>query len=690
MIKPLRYLSISYSILRIQGLSALFKRIYRKILPFKKPSPPDKTHLATHYFPLNFVRVNDPEISIIIPAYNKHLYTFTCLESIYKHRNEAPGFEIIVVDDFSNDETTQMLNQLAGITVIRNSTHKGFIHSCNIGANAAKGNYLLFLNNDTVVTRGWLNALRNTFSDFPDAGLVGAKLIYPDGQLQEAGGIVWQDGSAWSYGRFDDPNKPEYSYCRAVDYCSGTCIVISKQDFFELGLMDVRYAPAYYADTDLAFRVRAANKQVYYQPNAVIVHFEGVSSGVDTTSGTKQYQVINHDKFYQQWKETLKSHRHNGELPELEKERNIHKRALIIDARVLMPDNDSGSLRMFNLLQIFQKLGYKTSFIANTIEYHDIYTRQMQAIGIECFYFPYLKSIHEHIKKFGHTYNVVLLSRADVAEKYIDTAKKFCPNAIILFDTVDLHFLREQRQADITKNKLSQVSARLRKQQELSIARKADKTIVVSPIEIEYLKAEAPDLSVELLSNIHKNQETVTHFHDRKDILFIGNFEHPPNLDAIEYFIHDIFPKLHQQKPDLKLIIIGSDPPEKLLSYASPFIIIKGFVPDIKPVFDHIKLSIAPLRYGAGVKGKINTSMTYGVPVVATPIAMEGMNLIPEQDILIADTPEDFTKQIIRAYDNESLWTSLSESGRINIEKNFSFSIAENQLQKILQRNENI
>jgi len=286
--KYLRYLSISIGILKSQGLAALLRRIYRKITPLQKPSLPDKTCLATGYFPLGFVNEADPVVSIIIPVYNKHLYTFTCLESIHKHRNESIRFEIIVVDDASSDETVQMLDQMDGITVIRNSTNKGFIHSCNSGAQAAKGEYLLFLNNDTVVTNGWLNALRNTFLDFPDAGLVGARLIYPNGQLQEAGGIVWQDGSAWNYGRLDDPNKPAYSYCRAVDYCSGACIMIPKQDFFELGSLDVRYAPAYYEDTDLAFRVRTANRQVYYQPNAVIIHFEGISSGTDTDSGTKQ------------------------------------------------------------------------------------------------------------------------------------------------------------------------------------------------------------------------------------------------------------------------------------------------------------------------------------------------------------------------------------------------------------------
>ena len=228
----------------------------------------------------------------------------------------------------------------------------------------------------------------------------------------------------------------------------------------------------------------------------------------------------------------------------------------------------------------------------------------------------------------------------------------------------------------------------MRKQQELSTARKADKTLLVSPVEIELFKQEAPDVPVALLSNIHQNQETAFDYQQRKDILFIGGFEHLPNVDAMEFFIKEVFPILHSLKPDLKLKIIGSHLPEKIAAYASTHIIIKGFVPDIKPIFERIRLSIAPLRYGAGVKGKINTSMTYGVPVVATTIAAEGMNLIHNKDILIADTPEDFAKQIVRAYDDKQIWTSLSNSGKLNIEQHFSFSVAEHQLNNILLENQ--
>ncbi|MER0202386.1 MAG: glycosyltransferase [Nitrosomonas sp.] len=690
MTKLFKYVPAALNILKTQGVRALLTRIHRKCFSAPQKAQPHKNDysIATRYHSLSFPETPNPDISIVIPVHNKHLYTFTCLKSIHENSGES-AYEVIVVDDASTDDTSKMLSNIKGITVIHNIENKGFIYSCNAGVNTAKGRFIVLLNNDTIVTRDWLSALTKTFSDFPDAGLVGVKLVYPDGKLQEAGGIVWQDASAWNYGRTDDPEKPEYSYCRAVDYCSGACLMIKRQDLVDLGLLDDYYTPAYYEDTDLAFRVRKTGKKVYYQPAVTVIHFEGVSSGTDVTQGTKRYQTVNHEKFYRRWRETLQSHRPNGDMPHLEKERDVSKRVLVLDDLVLMPDNDSGSLRMFNLLQIFKKLGYKVSFIAKTLAYHPVYTRRMQSIGIECFYLPYLESIHSHLIAHGHLYDVVLLSRINVAEQFIDTAKKYCTNAMILFDTVDLHFLREQRQALINQDKQQLAAAERLKLQELSTARKADKTLLVSPVEIELFKQEAPDVPVALLSNIHQNQETAYGYQERKDILFIGGFEHRPNVDAMEFFINEIFPILHSLKTDLKLLIIGSNIPPKIAAHASSHIIIKGFVSDIKPIFDRIRLSIAPIRYGAGVKGKINTSMTYGVPVVATTIAAEGMNLTHGKDILVADTPEDFAREIVRAYDDEQLWTSLSNSGKVNIEEHFSFTVAERQLRNILQDGQN-
>jgi glycosyltransferase involved in cell wall biosynthesis len=419
---------------------------------------------------------------------------------------------------------------------------------------------------------------------------------------------------------------------------------------------------------------------VYYQPLARVIHFEGVSNGTDEQGGVKEYQVVNHAKFFARWEQTLQSHRPRARVPHLEKERNVHLRVLIVDTRVPMPDHDSGSLRMFNLMKVFRNLDYKVSFIPDNLHYHEVYTPLLQGIGVECFYHPYLASVGEHLEYLGSQYQVVLLSRADTAEKHIDAVLQYCPQAQILYDTVDLHFLRERRQAELTGDETLTEAAELRKLQELGIARKAHSTLVVSPVEIALFEQEAPDVRVALLSNIHAAEGRSKGFNERRDILFIGSFEHPPNADAMHYFIDEVFPLLHRHKPELKVLIVGSNAPRNLLAKANRFIEFTGFVPDIAPLFANIRLSIAPLRYGAGVKGKINSSMAWGVPVVASPVAAEGMGLVHGKDVLIAADAAAFASEIVRAYDDEQLWYALSDAGLANIERCFSFALAEQQL----------
>ena len=212
---------------------------------------------------------------------------------------------MIVVDDASGDPGVELLRDVAGLRLEINPANLGFLKTCNRAAQLARGEYLFFLNNDTLVCEGWLEPLLAVFDTFPDAGLVGSKLLFPDGTLQEAGGIVWSDGSAWNYGRSDDPDKPEYNYVREADYISGCAILVPRALWDELGGFDELFAPAYCEDSDLAFRVRAAGRKVYYCPFSAIVHLEGSTQGTDVTSGIKAYQVENTKKLYERWRETL-------------------------------------------------------------------------------------------------------------------------------------------------------------------------------------------------------------------------------------------------------------------------------------------------------------------------------------------------------------------------------------------------
>ena len=256
--------------------------------------------------PLSFEKTASPLVTIIIPCRNEWAFTHSCLYAIRNNTTAIPC-EIVVADDTSTDETENIANLVAGVTVVRNTVNLGFLRNCNNAANTAKGKYLVFLNNDTNVQKGWLNSLLETIERDPMIGMVGPKFVYPDGKLQEAGGIIWNDASGWNYGKWDDPDRQQYNFARETDYISGACLMIRKALWEEIGGFDERYAPAYYEDSDLAFEVRKRGFKVVYQPASVVVHFEGTTCGTDSGKGIKKYQEINRAKFFRKWETVLKN-----------------------------------------------------------------------------------------------------------------------------------------------------------------------------------------------------------------------------------------------------------------------------------------------------------------------------------------------------------------------------------------------
>jgi GT2 family glycosyltransferase/glycosyltransferase involved in cell wall biosynthesis len=624
-----------------------------------------------------------PRVSIIIPVYDKIAYTLACLHSLAEHAGPVP-FEVIVVDDGSTDATPERLAGVGGLRTVRNAENLGFIGSCNAGAAVARGEFLLFLNNDTVVTTGWLEALLRCAEEAPDAGLVGARLVYPDGRLQEAGGIVFSDGSGWNYGRFGDPADSRYAFRREVDYCSGAAILLRRELFERLGAFDARYAPAYYEDTDLAFAVRAAGLKVYYEPAATVIHFEGITSGTDTGSGTKRYQVVNQAKFLEKWKDALARQPAPGTPITMAATHRARKRVLVVDATTPTPDQDSGSVRIVNLMRVLGDLGCQVSFLPENRAWVERYTPALQEIGIEALYAPYAQDPVRLLRERGREFDLVILSRHYVAASFIGLLRLHAPQARLAFDTVDLHYLREQRAAELAgSTELARVAANTRAQ-ELKVIRDCDVTLVVSPVEQALLATDAPGARVEVLSNVHEIHGRKAGFAERRDLVFVGGFQHPPNIDAVAWFVADVFPRIRAGLPDIRFHVIGSKAPESIRALGGDGVVVHGFVPDILPYMDGCRVSVAPLRYGAGVKGKVNMAMSCGLPVVATPIAVEGMHVEAGREVLVAADAAGFAAEVVRLHGDEALWNSLSDHGLANVEQHFSFAAARRALAALL------
>ncbi|MDP1665896.1 MAG: methyltransferase domain-containing protein [Methylobacter sp.] len=612
---------------------------------------------------LGFESFDTPKVSIIIPVYNQVHYTIQCLESICRYL-PLSSFEIIVVDDCSSDDTTKRLSSIEGVKVVSNETNQGFVRSCNIGAKAARGEYLHFLNNDTEVTAGWLDELVRTFHEFPGTGFVGSKLVYPDGSLQEAGGIIWQDGSAWNFGRFQDPQLPLYNYAREVDYCSGASIMVPKLLFDELGGFDEHYLPAYCEDCDLALKIRDLNYRVIYQPLSEVIHYEGVTSGTDLTKGVKAYQVENTAKLFVRWQERFRAHQAPGVEVDQAKDRMAKRRVLVLDYCTPTPNQDAGSIVTFNMLLLLREMGFQVTFIPeHNLLYLPDYTPALQRAGIEVLYAPYLTSVEQHLNELGKRYDLALLFRGEVLENNVKLVRRYCPHAKVLFHTVDLHFLRMTREAALLSDSVKMLEAKQMKQRELAAICLADASIVVSMAELELLRPELPNGQIHVLPLIMNVEGTRKTFFDRRNIIFVGGYQHTPNVDAVQYFVAEIMPLLRTRLPGVCFYVVGSNPPVEILALACEDVIVLGFVDDLNPLLDKMRISVAPLRFGAGIKGKIGSAMSVGLPVVATPLAAEGMSLTTDENILVADGAEAFADTIAKLYKDEALWNRISHNG---------------------------
>lgn len=627
-----------------------------------------------------------PQVSIVVPVYNHLDDTKRCLQAVTA-LGSARHFELIVVDDGSTDGTTDWLSRQSVLRMHRMPQNSGFVDACNAGGALARGQYLVFLNNDTEVLAGWLDVLIDTLETSPQCGFVGARLIYPDGRLQEAGGIVFSDGSACNYGRGDNPTNPAYTFLREVDYCSGACIALPTALFHSVGGFDRRYAPAYYEDTDLAFAVRDAGYQVIYQPRAQVLHFEGRTAGVDPDRGVKQYQKVNQQKFVDKWRATLAQQPSALEFALAPERCTSHRRGqriLILDADFPRVDHDSGSVRMFNMLLLLRGLGCHVLFWATGAEVRDDDARMLECHGVEIVLAPSRTEALHWWYDHGESIDLVLLSRLPIAKASMRLARRYASQARLVFDTVDLHFLRVARGAELSHNREQAAWAEQLRRTELKLMLRADLTLVVSEYERNLLSELVPTVDVRVLSNVHKVYGCSKPFEARAGLLFLGNFQHEPNVDALRWLIDEIMPRLRKRMRGVKLHVVGYAADAVPLADVCDDVQVHGFVADLEPIMSQVRLALAPLRYGAGVKGKISMAMSHGLPVVTTSIGAEGMVLVDRGDALIADGADAFADAIVEGYASETLWTLLSCRGLEHVQRHFSPAASRAVLEEIL------
>ena len=603
-----------------------------------------------------------PDVSVVICAYGKVGMTLECLWSIHEAQgSNSAQVEVIVVDDASPDNTAAVLSQLRGLKLVSLTSNEGYLGAANRGIEAASGRHILLLNNDTLPQGRWIDPLLETLEQ-RGAGAVGARLVFDDGSVQEAGSIIFSDGSGWNYGRGMRPDDPRVGYERRVDYCSAAALLVDGTLLRNRGGFDERYRPAYYEDTDLCFAIREAGREVWYQPASIVVHLEGQSHGTDTASGVKKHQAINQAVFRARHAAALELQQEPGPASVGVARERVRGRVIVIDNEVPTPDRDSGSLRQFSLMQSIVESGWGVTFLPVNGWRREPYTSRLERAGVEVLgtqdqWWPHLAEIAASVTH-------VWLSRPDVTRDFLDKFRTALPDATIVYDTVDLHFLREQRGAEVLQDPFAASAARRFRELEIGLMRQADRVVVVSPVEQDLLRAEEW-VESDVVPNVHQRHHDWVSPALRDGLLMVGSFRHPPNVDAAKWLATEILPIVRQLRPEVTLRLVGADAPPSVLALAElDGVEVVGWVADLTPEYARARVVVAPLRFGAGLKGKVGEALAYGVPLVLTPIAAEGMDLVHEQHALVHDDVGGFASSVVRLIDDDSLWRVLSAGGR--------------------------
>ena len=645
---------------------------------------------------INFPEIEHPTISIILVLYNRAELTLSCLYSIL--RNNFKSLEVIIIDNNSTDKTRDLLKQIKGAKIILNDENLHFLLGCNQASKLAQGDYLLFLNNDAQILGDSLNIAVKTMQSDPDIGAVGGKIILPDGTLQEAGSIIWQDGGCLGYGRGDSPTAPQYMFRRSVDFCSGAFLLTPRQLFLEMGSFDQDYQPAYYEETDYCVRLLRSGKKVIYEPNVVILHYEfGSSSNSSSSDHAIALQRRNHQTFIDKHRDWL-THQYPPDINNTlfaRTPRNEGQRILFIEDRIPHSYFGSGFPRSNCILSDLVALGYSVTLYPTDISYQEEWINTYSDISVEVEVMTGygIPRLEEFLSKRQNYYHIVFVTRPHNMKNLNRVLAKtnYLEGAKIIYDAEALYCLRDFEQKRLQGEKLSSEYIKKSIDEELQLAKKSDYIISVSPQEKEQF-TEYGYQKVGILGHSLASQPTPNHFDERQDILFVGAIheQYTPNADSVMWLSEKIYPILKSKfEQEIKLLIAGTNNSqeikERVKNLDNNSIKMLGRVENLTNLYNQARLFIAPTRFGAGISLKVLEAAAHGLPIISTSLIATQLGWKHEHDLLVADTAEDFAKQCIRAYQDIELWQHLRNNVLKRIEQEYSPHYFQSTLKQILE-----
>lgn len=567
------------------------------------------------------------------------------------------------------------------IVVAGNSKHPGFdsiqnieiipIHEIHLYLSKYPTiKYISLIDGSTVVQYDTVSACLGTLEGNDTFSMVVPMVLDKEGLIDSAGSILWNDGSFCQVGKGQDPYNPEFLFLRETD-TSDHFAMVKKEMFCQWTSQEPMVLNSWpYPLHDLSMFIRKSQAKVIFQPQAHVWIDQWTNIEI-----LPEYVSL----FKKKWEnQLLEDHVPDGtENYFYARERGRGKKyMLMIDHYVPTFDKDAGSRSMKAYMELFIDHNIILKFIGDNFYPEEKYVTYFQQKGIEILYGRHCeKNWLPWLKKYGKVFDFVFISRPTIAIKYIDAIKEFT-RAKILFYGHDLHYLREYRQYQLEqKEELLQYSQKSR-QMESGLFETVDVIYYPSQAEIDIIQTEfkikgkARKIALYIFDVFEKPDY---YFNERKDIMFVGGFLHQPNSDAITWFLDEVFPNVCKSVSGIKLFIAGSNPTEAIKSRTSENIVVTGFLSEeeLKQLYKKCRLVIAPLRYGAGLKGKIVEALYYGLPVVTTSIGFEGLDGA-ESIISVADTAEDFAQAVIRLYTDERELTYRSMGSFEFVKANFS------------------
>lgn len=625
---------------RIKKIEALKKDFSEKEIKALKSSGNKKNIL--------FNSIEKPLVSIII-CLNKEVRQVFFFSALKERTSSKIDYEVIIVPENSHEKYD--FSKFGAVTLDKNVN---FVEKINHAIHLAKGEYIYFLSSQLVVSENYLEEAISIFENFADAGIVGSQIILKGNTSQ---GLFF-DGKLNEL-KPKPAYYPDLNHVQRVDFFSEFSFLIKKtNDFGEVTQLNNELGSAHLAIADLCFDYKfRQNKQAYLTPFSKVY-------GLANSSKTATQNFSNSDKFKAKWQDAIQNIKSKTAEERIEE---LYKNKSIIFFSGIFPehDKDSGSNRLKEIIEGFYDLDYLVTIVSKNTLFENSYIEKYLRMGISVFYEHDEKvSTEKYIENQKLNPEKVWFYGPNSMKKYFNTIEKNFTSSKTIFDMIDVHFLRYKRALELHPNRIS-IIKRYKKYFfiETQIAKNVDLVVAISDIEKKVMSEYLDPEKIITISNIHypKTQlEDVKSFEDKSDLIFIGS-AHTPNIDAIYYIYQEIMPIVWGKFPDVNLKIVGNVN-EHINDINHPNVHFLGYVENIEQIFNDVKMMVAPLRYGAGVKGKIGQAFEYYLPVVTTEIGAEGMFLENGENAMIADDALNFANSIIELYQNKELWEKLSNN----------------------------